>query len=96
MKTYSNDDRLNTDLAKRLGRAGLGVAATGVFLVGYLVQPAWVFSLSVLSIYLTITAILGEGLTGVFKQAVPRPEAPVMQRAVTTRHAGPDTYKEAA
>jgi len=96
MNTYDFEDRLDAHFARRAVRAGLGAAATGVFLVGYLVQPQWVFALSVLSIYLTITAILGVGLSGAFRPARSRLEPATVHPSQTVGPAAPDMYKQAA
>lgn len=97
MYTYDQDERLDDHLGRRLARSGVGVAAAGLFLAGYLVQPAWIFLLSALSIYLTVTAILGGGLTAAFRPAATGlPEAPTVRQPVTVRERGPDAVKEEA
>lgn len=96
MNTVDFEQTLDAHFARRAVRAGLGMAATGVFLVGYLVQPQWVFVLSVLSIYMTITAILGVGLSDAFKPARSRLEPGTMHPSQTAKVAAPDMYKEAA
>lgn len=96
MNSYDFEDRLDVDFGRRLARAGLGVAATGVFLAGYLVQPGSIFILSALSIYLTITAILGSGLAGALRPAAqPRLQTAAVRRAAAAQTAAP-AYKEAA
>lgn len=94
MNAYDRDERLDEQLGRRVARAGAGVIATGIFLVGYLVHPVWIFSLSAVSIYLTITAILGRGLIAASKAAQTPPEAvPVPPVA---RDTGLPAYKKAA
>lgn len=96
MNAYDHEERLDGGLDKRVLRAGLGVAATGIFLVGYLVTPVWIFALSALSIYLTISAILGKGVADVFKGEAFRSAALPVSKAVRAPAAGPAGYRKAA
>lgn len=55
---------LAVNMHKRTLRAMLAVCAFSTYLVGYKVSPAWIFALSALSIYLMMSAVIGNGLLG--------------------------------
>lgn len=55
------DDALDAKLERRLMHLFISVSASFVFLTGMLTGPLWIFSLSVLSIGLAMSAIAGAG-----------------------------------
>lgn len=73
MNTYAYiDDSLDANLNPRILRAVLGMGASGMVLAGYWLQPLWIFTLAVVSVYLMVTAIIGEGLLDVLFRAASR------------------------
>ncbi len=71
MKAYAYvDDTFDAGLYKRVKRAAAGLGSVSIVPAGIAHDPRWIFVLSCLSIYLTITAIIGEGVFGLFDRLV--------------------------
>lgn len=67
MNTYAYaNGELDTNFNARMLRATIGVGVAGTFLTGIWVSPAWIFTASVLSVYLVASAILNKTLIDVF------------------------------
>lgn len=73
MKAYAYvDDTFDAGLYKRVRRAMAGMGAVGIVVAGLAHDPRWIFILSGLSIYLTTTAIIGEGVVDLFDRLADR------------------------
>lgn len=71
MKAYAYvDDTFDAGLYKRVMRAAAGLGLAGIVVAGVAHDPRWIFVLSALGIYLTTTAIIGEGIFGLFDRLV--------------------------
>lgn len=61
-QTYFDTDGYDTSTLRMSLRGAVGVAAMAPILVGFLIEPAWVFFLSMVSLYVVISAIIGTGM----------------------------------
>lgn len=63
MKAYAHvASQLDANLGERILRATIGVGLTTTFLTGVWVTPTWIFTASVLALYLVVSAIVDKGL----------------------------------
>lgn len=76
---YLNQE-LDVNFNARVLRATLGVGLVGTFLTGILVTPIWVFTASVLAIYLVTSAILDKDILHLMYSGREAAEQPTFER----------------
>lgn len=70
MNTYAHiHGELDSDLNARILRVTIGLGVAGTFLTGIWTSPAWIFTASVLSIYMVASAILNRSLVDAFSKS---------------------------